>query len=343
MRFNMRHWWVNQNQTYRHEVAGGYLWSPKRNRNGRLNPFYEFMKEVTPGDLIFSFSETLIPALGRAISSAYEAPKPLEFGQVGAYWDVIGWRIDVDFVELARRIRPVAHIDRLRPYLPSKYSPLQPNGSGLQSVYLTEVREGLASQLVDLIGTEARAVIHGWSINDSASGRVLIGQAQWEEHQLEELRASAIGETSKQALVLARRGQGLFRTRVASVERRCRVTGIDNFEYLKASHTKPWRDASNEERLDGENGFLLSPDVDHLFDRGFISFEDTGRVIISPVADVAALERLGLTEPLSRNVGGFSAGQRGFLAFHRENIFLEAKLKKPPGREPRLGRNSDSR
>ena len=25
----MRFWWVNQNQTYRQEVAGGYLWSPK--------------------------------------------------------------------------------------------------------------------------------------------------------------------------------------------------------------------------------------------------------------------------------------------------------------------------
>jgi putative restriction endonuclease len=37
----MRYWWVNQNQTYRHEVQGGYLWSPKRNANGARNPFYE--------------------------------------------------------------------------------------------------------------------------------------------------------------------------------------------------------------------------------------------------------------------------------------------------------------
>jgi hypothetical protein len=40
----MRYWWVNQNQTYRHEVAGGYLWSPKRMRNGDSNPFYDFMR-----------------------------------------------------------------------------------------------------------------------------------------------------------------------------------------------------------------------------------------------------------------------------------------------------------
>jgi putative restriction endonuclease len=42
----MRHWWVNQNQTFRQETAGGYLWSPKRNSNGGRNPFYESMREV---------------------------------------------------------------------------------------------------------------------------------------------------------------------------------------------------------------------------------------------------------------------------------------------------------
>ena len=324
----MRYWWVNQNQTYRHEVAGGYLWSPKRNRNGRVNPFYEFMKEVAPGDVIFSFSDTRIPAIGRAISGAYEAPKPLEFGQVGAYWELIGWRIDVDFLQLAHSIRPIEHIDRLRPYLPNKYSPLQPNGNGLQSVYLTELGERLASQLIDLIGTEARGAIQGWAVNEQALGRVLVGQAQWEDHQIEELRASALGETSKQALIFARQGQGVFRTRVAAVERRCRVTGIENLEYLRASHTKPWRDASNEERLDGENGLLLSPDVDHLFDRGLVSFEDAGKVMISPVADIDALERLGLKDALSRNVGSFSSGQRTYLQYHRDNIFLEARVTK---------------
>jgi hypothetical protein len=64
----MRYWWVNQNQTYRHEVEGGYLWSPKRNANGGRNPFYESMREVAPGDLIFSFMDTRILAVGIAQS-----------------------------------------------------------------------------------------------------------------------------------------------------------------------------------------------------------------------------------------------------------------------------------
>ena len=96
----MRSWWVNQNQTYRHEVRGGYLWSPKRNANGARNPFYDFMREVAPGDVVFSFADTWIKAMGFVASHAYEAPKPLEFGEVGAYWETIGWRVDVRFTEL---------------------------------------------------------------------------------------------------------------------------------------------------------------------------------------------------------------------------------------------------
>jgi hypothetical protein len=60
----MRFWWVNQNQTFRQEIAGGYLWSAKRNANGARNPFYESMREVAPGDLIFSFVDTRVAAIG---------------------------------------------------------------------------------------------------------------------------------------------------------------------------------------------------------------------------------------------------------------------------------------
>jgi putative restriction endonuclease len=62
----MRFWWVNQNQTWRQETAGGYLWSPKRKSNGQINPFYESMREVAPGDVVLSFRDTLIAAVGIA-------------------------------------------------------------------------------------------------------------------------------------------------------------------------------------------------------------------------------------------------------------------------------------
>jgi len=90
---HMRYWWVNQNQTYRHEVQGGYLWSPKRNANGARNPFYEAMREVSPGDLVFSFVDTRIIAIGVAQSYCYESPKCPEFGSSGQNWENIGWRV----------------------------------------------------------------------------------------------------------------------------------------------------------------------------------------------------------------------------------------------------------
>lgn len=323
----MRFWWVNQNQTYRHEVSGGYLWSPKRKANGATNPFYEFMREVAPGDIVFSFSDAVVKAIGVAISHAYEAPKPNEFGGVGAYWDQIGWRVDAQFRELTHAIRPADYMDRLAPLLPARYAPLLPSGRGLQSVYLTTLPESLALEIADLIGHEARILLQGSKVED-IEARPSVGLIQWEEHQLTQIRDDAsIPETTRQAVVQARRGQGLFKQRVLKIEQRCRLTGVDRPEHLRASHCKPWRDASNIERLDGENGLLLTPDADHLFDRGFLSFEDTGKVLVSPVAHVPSLSAMGLDPGSFRNVGGFSAGQRAYLAFHRENVFLKARLR----------------
>ena len=68
------------------------------------------MREVAPGDNIFSFRDTRIAALGIARSYCYESPKPTEFGTAGSYWEAIGWKIDVSFRELDNRIHPKSHI-----------------------------------------------------------------------------------------------------------------------------------------------------------------------------------------------------------------------------------------
>ena len=51
----MRYWWVNQNQTFKAEVRGSFMWSPKLNANGGRNPFYDMMRAVSPPDIVFSF------------------------------------------------------------------------------------------------------------------------------------------------------------------------------------------------------------------------------------------------------------------------------------------------
>lgn len=323
----MHYWWVNQNQTYRHEVRGGYLWSPKRKTNQAQNPFYDFMREVAPGDVVFSFADAVIRALGIAASHAYEAPKPLEFGQTGAYWDKIGWRIDVRFSELRLPIKPSVHMTVLAPLLPDRYAPLRANGAGLQSVYLTRLPDRFAAALVDLLGAEARNLVLGYRVAEESPMSAAIGLFEWEEHELSQVQAdSTLLETDRQAIVLARRGQGLFKKRVMRVEHACRITGVNREEHLRASHCKPWRDSTNDERLDGENGLLLTPSIDHLFDRGFIAFEDTGQVIVSPVAHRESLLRMGIKPENPPKVGTFSTGQRRFLEFHRDNVLLRSSF-----------------
>lgn len=215
----MRYWWVNQNQTYHHEVRGGYLWSPKRNVNQARNPYYDFMREVAPGDVVFSFAGTVIRAIGIAASHTYESPKPLEFGQAGAYWDKIGWRVDVRFSELRLPLKPSHHMSVLAPLLPSRYAPLRPNGNGLQNMYLTRLPEHLAAALIDLLGAEARDLVLGFRVAEEALLATGVGLVEWEEHELGQVQAdTTLPPTERQAIVLARRGQGLFKTRVMSLE-----------------------------------------------------------------------------------------------------------------------------
>jgi hypothetical protein len=323
----MRYWWVNQKQTYRHEVPGGYLWSPKRKANGDRNPFYDFMREVAPGDVVFSFADALIKAIGIVASHAYEAPKPLEFGQAGAYWDKIGWRVDVRFVELRLPARPSESMGVLAPLLPERYAPLRAAGGGLQNLYLTTITEQFAAALIDLIGAEARNIVLGHRVAEELPIQPGIGLVEWEEHEIDRVQSdTGIPDTTRQALVLARRGQGLFKDRVRQVERACRITGVDRVEHLRASHCKPWRASSNDERLDGENGLLLTPNADRLFDRGFIGFEDNGDVLVSPVAHLESLARLGINPRSPPNVGRISQGQRRYLEFHRENVLLRSRF-----------------
>jgi predicted restriction endonuclease len=125
--------------------------------------------------------------------------------------------------------------------------------------------------------------------------------------------------------VRARRGQGLFKERVREIETRCRITGVENPVHLIASHCKPWRDATDDERLNGENGLLLTPSIDHLFDRGFIGFENNGQLIISPVAHRPSLQRMGIETQKMTNVGTFTLGQKEFLEFHRNEILLQVR------------------
>lgn len=144
----MQYWWVNQNKTWQYEISGGYLWSPKCNRNGAYNQFYTNMQLVEEGDMVFSFFSQHIQAVGRVIARAIPQERPAEFGQIGEVWTKKGWYVTLKFEKISIPFRPKDIITELRPFLPVKYSPLTKEGNGLQGVYLAEISDAMAQILM---------------------------------------------------------------------------------------------------------------------------------------------------------------------------------------------------
>ncbi len=200
-------------------------------------------------------------------------------------------------------------------------------GRGSQKAYLAEVSPELYSHVVDAAGGDPQ----GWDASRPVHLQA-IDQREVVDDALEAAVKSdtALETTEKEALVKSRSGQGLFRERVEDLEGPCRVTGLSEPALLIAGHIKPWRSCeSAAERLDGHNGFLLAPHIDRLFDRGFISFDDDGEVIVSTMLAASVIECLQLSAHLKKNVGPFSEQTKKYLAFHRANVFLSEPQVKP--------------
>ncbi len=318
----MKFWWVNQNQTAKHEIEGGYMWSPKLNRNGRRNPFYDTMRRVDAGDIVFSFVRQYIKYLGIIQTPAFSVAKPADFGLTGDYWNNEGWYVPVEWYELPVPYQPREHFDQIKPTLPVKYSPLhRETGNGLQNVYLAAVPNAMADVLL--------ALTKGWSqdiVELAATGSYNPDQARDAiDAQIEKkIRDDKeLSETVKRSLVEARKGQGIFRRRLTEMENCCRISKVSDPRLLRASHIKPWRSCeTGKERLDGNNGLLLAPHIDLLFDQGYISFENNGDVILSGRINRHELAKLGITTDITLNVGRFNPNQCRYLEFHRKEVLL---------------------
>ena len=92
---------------------------------------------------------------------------------------------------------------------------------------------------------------------------------------------------------------------------------------MRASHVKPWQVSDPTERQDPDNGLLLAPHVDHLFDQGYLSFEEDGTVLVSKSLDRTVLEAWGLAG--IKKVAPFSRKQAKYLAYHRKYVFEKRK------------------
>lgn len=129
------------------------------------------------------------------------------------------------------------------------------------------------------------------------------------------LNETPLPETEREQLIKVRIGQGEFKKKLKSLDCACKICGLKNEPFLIASHIKPWSKSTDEERLDVYNGFLLCPAHDSLFDKGYISFEEDGSIIISPSLDNESKRLLQVDEFVRIEI---EDEHKKYLKWHRE-------------------------
>lgn len=119
----------------------------------------------------------------------------------------------------------------------------------------------------------------------------------------------------------ARQGQGLYREKLLAECPFCPITMINDERLLIASHIKPWVVSTDKEKLDHKNGFMLSPLYDKLFDRGFMTFSDDRKIILSNWISPANKRRLGVNDGQFIQMLPLDDERQTYLEFHRSSVF----------------------
>jgi putative restriction endonuclease len=151
---------------------------------------------------------------------------------------------------------------------------------------------------------------------DSRHHSTIIAEKEKEIEQDETIK-----ENDKKNIIYARKGQGKYRLSLIKEMNECLITGVNDERMLIASHIKPWAVCENdEERIDKYNGLLLTPTYDKLFDQGFITFSNDGKIYISPYLSPLNTKKLGLIQNKKYDLQEHK--KRSFyLEYHRLSLF----------------------
>lgn len=156
--------------------------------------------------------------------------------------------------------------------------------------------------------------------------RLVEDDQEWiqEIEQLESIieKDAALEETEKERIVKTRIGQSKFKQKLLSQSKQCALCGVDDGRFLIASHIKPWSESTNEERLDVNNGLLLCPNHDSLFDKGFISFDKEGKLLISDSLNETVRIFMNINSQLHLNN---YKNKSHYINWHLHNKFLSLK------------------
>jgi len=137
----------------------------------------------------------------------------------------------------------------------------------------------------------------------------------------EEKEASFLEQSAQMSLYAkARIGQGKYREALLHQCPYCPITMVSDERILIASHIKPWSKSDEKEKIDPYNGFMFTPTFDYLFDRGYLSFSDEKRTMLSPFLSKMTYSKLGISD--NKLITHLPIDKREkYLEYHRKEIF----------------------
>ena len=293
---------VMQGRAFEEERKAGVICSEIFNKKGEIPHFWGRMQEVTKGDVIFHYVKGEIVAISRATSSYYEASIPYRL-------DVPGFVVPTNYIELEQPIHVKENFQAIQPLLPVKYAAFQDNADGNQG-YLYPCNEMLAIKLLELT-SDLNIYLDLEEQLEFAISAVVIK----ERNELATLISTAIHETQ----VKLRRSQQKFQQAlVEKWQHQCAVCHLDVPELLVATYAKPWKDCSQEERINPMNGLLLCANHSALYESGLISFDGTGKIHISPELAEERYEKLFISPKLKVHR---EEQHKPFYKWHKKYIF----------------------
>lgn len=296
----MAFWLVYQGDSYERSRAGGYLWAPQLGRRNQRQQYWTNLTLVESGDIIFSGVDGAVRAVSVAEGPAVESTWPDPRDQRN--WEREGWRLNVTYLDLPRPLPYAEWVPIVRSELTYRNSPFD---------FMGEPNQGFLYSLPDVVGELLTR----------------LGSSEGVDVALETTRRARFAEqpTQKEAVINARIGQGQFRRDLLNRWLgKCPLSGVDRPELLRASHIKPWAACNNRERLDTDNGVLLSAAYDAAFDAKLITFDTAGNIVLA--ADFAPSAALRAGIKIDAKLAPISDGMEPYLAVHRELLTARVQL-----------------
>lgn len=295
---------VMQGRTYGEEKSKGVIWSLIKDKSGQTPHFWERMKEVTAGDAIFHYVKGEIIAISIAKRDCYEGKNPYQESD-----STVGFTVETAYEELEKPLSIKENLKAIRPLLPVKYSAFQEDGDGNQG-YLYPCNELLALKLLELI-SDLNIYEEAQEQLEFAIGTI----ASKERNTL----APILAETESEAKMKLRKGQQKFTQGLSPLwDHQCALCEIDLPELLRATHSKPWKDSTDEERLDIYNGLLLCCNHEILYEQGYIAFDGSGKIHISSKIDPSEYGRYSIHAKMRVNR---REENKPYFKWHKRNVF----------------------